>query len=171
MPQLLNRPPVAPNVPLPQEPPNRPLGQDWLSDAVDGILGGLGIANPFNPSASKAVQIGGMIGSALPFGKLGTLGKAAEDAKQGFSVPHALQTLTGDQMDAFIAGHGGTAGAQAPMRLPAALPSLGDPLAHVAPPQTTIAPRPAGPWDSNAAPNHDQQIIDILRQYGLHGGG
>src|ERR1035437_10633797 len=108
MPQLLNRPPVAPNVPLPQEPPNRPLGQDWLSDAVDGILGGLGIANPFNPSASKAVQIGGMIGSALPFGKLGTLGKAAQDLQAGHGLPQAANALSDTRMGEFMASHGGT---------------------------------------------------------------
>jgi hypothetical protein len=40
MPDLFARPPVAPNIQLPAEAPNRPLGKDWLSDAVDALLGG-----------------------------------------------------------------------------------------------------------------------------------
>lgn len=154
MPQLFQFPPSpqgqAP--PLSVEPPNRPLGQDWLGDAVDGILGGLGIANPFNPGASKAVQLGGIVGAALPFGKVGTLGKAAQDLSDGLTLPHAQNALSETRMGEFMASHGGAQGLQPSLHLPAALPPKGAPSVNVAPPQAEIAPRPPGPWDQNTAP-------------------
>jgi hypothetical protein len=152
MPQLFQfpQPTPGPQPQLPQEPPNRPIGQDWLSDAVDGILGGLGIANPFNPGASKAVQLGGVLGAALPFGKVGTLGKAAQDLSDGLTLPHAQNALSETRMGEFMASHGGAQGLQPSLHVPGPLPTrTAEPIA---PPQHEIAPRPPGPWDQNTAP-------------------
>lgn len=78
---LLQMPQAAPGAPQPPaEAPNRPFGADWLSDAADMILGGLGINNPFNPAASKATQAGGVLAAALPFGAVGGAARAARAA-------------------------------------------------------------------------------------------
>lgn len=84
MPQFFTLPKPAPTpngAPLPQEAPNRPLGQNWLDDAVDAILGGLGIDNPLSPQASKATQIGGLIGAALPLGMAARVKAAPSEAR------------------------------------------------------------------------------------------
>ncbi len=107
---LLGRPvPVAgPDTRAP-EAPNRPLGQDWIGDAIDVILGGIGINDPMDPSASSATGIGGMVGAALPLGMAGKLGRAASDLKAGFTLPRARVPLSETRMREFLAQHGGTA--------------------------------------------------------------
>jgi hypothetical protein len=149
MPDLFAQPPRAPHVALPQEAPNRPLGKDWLSDAVDALLGGVGISNPMTPGASSATQLGGMLSAALPLSKLG---KAAQDLKDGFTLPQAKNALSDTRMGEFLAAHGGTAGAP-PMALPSVQPSLAAmgaaPPAAIAPSQATLPARPPGPWDQN----------------------
>ncbi len=95
MPQFftLPKPPTVPNQPLPAGPPNRPLGQDWLSDAVDAILGGIGVNNPLAPEASKATQLGGMIGAAVPIaGMAGAAMRGASAVGPTVQAAKALET-------------------------------------------------------------------------------
>jgi hypothetical protein len=63
---LIARPPVSPGgFQLPNEPPDRPIGRDWFSDAFDAIAGATGLQNPLDPQASRATQIGGLVSGGL----------------------------------------------------------------------------------------------------------
>jgi hypothetical protein len=74
---MLQRPAPGPAVTLPPELPNRPFGTDWLGDATDVVLGGLGVNNPLAPEASRASQVGGLLSAAIPLMSLAKMGKAA----------------------------------------------------------------------------------------------
>ena len=98
-----------PVVALPRELPNRPFGTDWLGDATDVLMGGLGINNPLAPEASRASQVGGMLSAALPLMSLAKMGKAASAAAAGFKLPQSKAALSDTRMAEYLASHGGTA--------------------------------------------------------------
>ena len=76
---LMGKPPQqAPPVQLPPGQPNRPLGQDKLSDVVEALFGALGVYDPLGQDASKATTLGGMLTAALPI--IGSV-RAAQAAK------------------------------------------------------------------------------------------
>jgi len=110
---MVRRPPAPPpGVVLPQEAPNRPFGTDWLGDAADILMGGLGLNNPLAPEASRASQVGGMLSAAVPLmslARMGTMGRAARDAAAGFRLPQSKAALSETRMGEFLASHGGTA--------------------------------------------------------------
>ena len=107
---MVRRPPAPPpGVVLPQEAPNRPFGTDWLGDAADILMGGLGLNNPLAPEASRASQVGGMLSAAVPLMSLARMGKAARDLQAGFTLPQSKAALSETRMQEFLAGHGGTA--------------------------------------------------------------
>jgi hypothetical protein len=91
---LLRRQPTGPNTQLPREAPNRPLGQDYFSDAMDMLLGGVGINDPLDPKGSSATAIGGMAG-LLPLGKLFSTLRGLRGAKMAKSIGQIPEELQG----------------------------------------------------------------------------